>query len=189
MYGQLGILSYDEIEDRIQCHICGEWFVYLFPHLRWKHGLTLDEYREDFGLNRTQPLCTKSLSEKHRRTFIKTGLVGKHLVFNLSEYPRTTERRLQGRLNFSRARTGLRLRVTEKRRQSGRRNYQAALVPEPCVVCGTSVLVKKTRGKSALCDNCRPAYRKEYNRRWADANREHLKEYMRDYDRNRRKIR
>ena len=181
----LGQLVSDDGE-RVQCHICGRWFIYLTPHLRWKHNLTCDEYREDFGLNRTQPLCSESLSEKHRRHFIAAGLVGKHLCFNLSDFPHATERRLQGRLNFSRARKGVRIRGSERRKESQRRNYQMTRVPEPCVVCGTVVLVHKIRGKSALCDKCRPAWRKEYNHRWADANRRHLREYWQDYDRNRR---
>lgn len=170
--------------EKVQCHICGRWFILLAPHLRWKHNLTPDEYREDFGLNRTQPLCAQSLSEKHRRHFIEQGLVGKHLCFNLSDFPHATERRLQGRLNFSRARRGMSLRVTEKRKMAQKRNYQMTRVPQTCIVCGKTILVKKIRGKSALCDNCRPAYRKEYNRRWADANRQHLRDYWRDYDRN-----
>ena len=186
LYGKPGILNYDLVEDKVECHICGKWFIYLAPHLRWKHNLTVDEYREDFGLNRTQPLCTPSLSEKHRRHFVEQGLVGKHLVFNLGEFPHSTERRLQGRLNFSRARTGLPIRATEKSREAARRRYQLSLVPQPCVVCSTTVLVREKRGKSALCDNCRPAYRKEYNHQWADANRQHLREYWRDYDLNRR---
>jgi len=186
LYGKPGILNYDPVEDKVQCHICGKWFVLLDPHLRRKHELVSDEYREEFELNRTQPLCTPSLSEKHRRNFIAMGLVGKHLCFNLSDFPHATDMRLQGRLNFTRARTGLRLRVTEKRKQAQRRNYQMTRVPQPCIVCGTPVFVKKIRGKSAVCDNCRPAYRKKYNRQWADANRERLREYWRDYDRNRR---
>jgi len=186
-YGKPGILNYDQVEDKIECHICGRWFVLLDPHLRWKQNLTSDEYREDFELNRTQPLCTPSLSEKHRRHFIAQGLVGKHLCFNLYNFPHATDRRLEGRQNFAKARTGLRIRATEKSREAARRRYQLSLVPQPCIVCGTTVLVKEKRGKSSLCDNCRPAHRKEYNRRWADANRERLRDYWREYDKNRRR--
>lgn len=171
--------------ERVQCHICGKWFVYLAPHLRWKHNLTCDEYREDFGLNRTQPLCAESLSEKHRRHFIEQGLVGKRLCFNLSDFPHVGEIRLQGRINMGRVRTGKRLRVTVKRKEAQKRNYQMTRVPQPCVDCGTIILRKRIAGKSAVCDNCRPAHKKEYNRRWADANRQHLRDYWRDYDRKR----
>lgn len=187
VYGDLGTLAYDPVEDKIQCHICGRWFIYLAPHLRWKHHLTPDEYREDFGLNRTQPLCTLSLSEIHRRHFIEQGLVGTKLCFDLSVYrTHPLKRRLQGKINFSRARKGVHLRVTEKRKAAQRRNYQKLLVPESCVDCGTIVMVKPTRGKSAVCPKCRPEHKRKYMLRWADANRERLHEYWRDYDLNRR---
>ena len=187
LYGKPGVLAYDPVEDKVQCHMCGRWFVLLDPHLRWKHNLTSDEYREDFELNRTQPLCTPSLSEKHSRHFVAQGLVGKHLCFTLSsDFPHATGRRLQGRINFSRARTGLRLHMTEKRKQAQRLNYQMTLVSEPCVDCGTMVLVHRIKGRSAVCPTCRPGHKREYNRRYAEDNRERLREYMRDYDRNRR---
>lgn len=186
LYGELGTLGYDPVEDKIECKLCGQWYIYLAPHLRWKHNLTVDEYREDFGLNRTQPLCTPTLSEKHRRHFIAQGLVGKHLVFNLGEFPHSTERRLQGRLNFTRARTGLPIRATEKSIQAARRRYQKNCVPQPCTVCGITVLARKIDGHAVLCDDCRPRHKKEYNRRWADAHRQRLREYWRDYDQNRR---
>lgn len=186
MYGKLGILAYDEIEGKIQCHVCGRWFFYLFPHLRWKHELTLDEYREDYGLNRTQPLCSPILSEKHRKTFIDNGLVGKHLDFNLCRFCPTTERRLQGRLNFSKARTGVSLIVTPKRKSAQRRNYRNSLVPMPCVECGTMVLFRVKQGKNPVCSECRPLRKKKMYKLWADANRQHLREYWWNYDRNRR---
>jgi predicted nucleic acid-binding Zn-ribbon protein len=50
-FGQLGELAYDRDEDRVQCHLCGEWFSFLGgAHLRRTHGWTLAEYREAFHL-------------------------------------------------------------------------------------------------------------------------------------------
>jgi len=182
IYGELGILKYDPVEDRIQCHICGKWYIYLFPHLIWKHGLSDDDYREEFGLNRTQPLCTPSLSEKHRRHFIASGLVGKYPHPNLANFPKSHERRLQGRLAFSQARTGVPIRSSEKSREAARLRYHDSLVPQPCVVCGITVMRRKAHTKVAVCDVCRPGYKKQRNRKWADANRERLREYWRNYD-------
>lgn len=173
--------------ERVQCHICGRWFIYLAPHLRWKHNLTCDEYREDFGLNRTQPLCAESLSEKHRRHFVEQGLVGKHLVFNLGElFPhKGKEERLQAKLNMSRTRTGVPLQVTpqgkEARRQNVRNNLFALL---PCVECGVMVVAQRN-GNAAVCPKCRPEHKRKYTKQWADAHRQHLRDYWRDYDRKR----
>lgn len=64
MYGQLGVLSYDEVEDKVQCHICGEWFRGLNAHIRQTHHWTLDEYREEFGLNRGQSLICEGTRKR-----------------------------------------------------------------------------------------------------------------------------
>lgn len=187
IYGQLGVLAYDEIEDKVQCHICGKWFTSVAVHVIQKHRWTADEYREEFGLNRGQALCSSSLSEKHRRHFTEQGLVGKRLRFDLSSYPHPTDVRLQARLNSSRARTGYPIRVTPKRKAAQKRNYQNSLVPLPCVECGTEVLARNIPGRAAVCPGCRKEHKRKYNQLWANQNRQHLREYWRDYDRNRRK--
>jgi len=53
--------------EKIQCHVCGGWFKALAPsHLRL-HNMTADDYREEFDLNRTQPLCAEETSEWARQ--------------------------------------------------------------------------------------------------------------------------
>lgn len=185
-YARPGVLEYDQVEDKVMCHICGKWLVYLAPHLRWKHNLTPDEYREEFGLNIGQPLCTPMLSEKHRRNAIAHGLGNNHRCFNLSDYPHPTEKRLQCRLKMSETRTGVPLGGSEKRKQAQKRNYQKSLVPKLCVECGTLTLVREARTDSAVCEQCRPAHKKKTNLLWADAHRERLRTHWRDYDQNRR---
>ncbi len=64
MYGQLGILSYDEIEDKVQCHICGRWFRSVASHVNKSHGWSADDYREEFGLNKGQSLICEGTREK-----------------------------------------------------------------------------------------------------------------------------
>jgi hypothetical protein len=188
MYGQLGVLAYDNIDDKVQCHVCGKWFIYLAPHLRWKHNLTVDEYREDFGLNRRQPLCAEGLSEKHRRHFVEAGLVGKHLVFNLSELfsHKGQKERLQAKLNMSRTRTGRPIKLTPQGKEARRQNVRNNLfAPLPCVECGTIVVANKFGKGSVVCPECRREHKRKYMKQWADANRQHLREYWRDYDRKR----
>jgi len=182
IHGELGVLEYDLVEDKVRCHVCGRWRVYLAPHLRWYHDLTPDEYREEFGLNMGQPLCTPTLSEKHRRTAIAHDLGSKSRCFNLFDYPHPTEKRLQCRLKMTETRTGMPLGGSDRRKQAQKRNYQKSLVPKPCVECGTLTLVREARTDSPVCEKCRPAHKKKINRLWADANRERLREYWREYD-------
>jgi len=64
-FGQLGELAYDPDEDRVQCHLCGEWFRFLGnSHLRRTHGWTLFEYREAFHLPVNVATCSRELSRR-----------------------------------------------------------------------------------------------------------------------------
>ncbi len=63
IYGDVGIVAYDPVEDKVQCHICGKWFRGLNTHVFRTHGWTADEYREEFGLNRGQPLICQGTRE------------------------------------------------------------------------------------------------------------------------------
>ena len=65
-FGQLAELAYDPDEDRVQCHLCGEWFRFLgSSHLRRTHGWTLVEYREAFHLPVKVATCSRDLSMQH----------------------------------------------------------------------------------------------------------------------------
>jgi len=65
-FGQLAELAYDPDEDRVQCHLCGEWFRLLGgSHLRRTHGWTLAEYREAFHLPVKVATCSHDLSMQH----------------------------------------------------------------------------------------------------------------------------
>lgn len=64
-FGQPGVLASDG--DLVQCHLCGRWFHGLNQHVMKKHGMSCDDYRREFGLNRGQPLVSKSFSETQRR--------------------------------------------------------------------------------------------------------------------------
>ncbi len=78
IYGDVGIVAYDPIEDKLQCHLCGKWFRGLSTHVVVAHGWTADEYREEFGLNRTQTLICEGTREKLRTINRELGL-WKHL--------------------------------------------------------------------------------------------------------------
>ena len=66
-HGQVGVLARDPDEDRVQCHLCGEWFRSVGgSHLRTTHGWTLDAYRNAFHLPATLPCCSHGVSDRQR---------------------------------------------------------------------------------------------------------------------------
>jgi hypothetical protein len=66
-FGFLGTVLLDTDENKIQCHLCGEWFSSLIPHLKPAHNMEVEEYKEEFGLNVTTPLCSPEVSRKLRK--------------------------------------------------------------------------------------------------------------------------
>lgn len=58
-YGYQGVLLFDEENNKIQCHMCGEWVERLTKHIH-KHGINADSYRTFASLNRKTPLLTPS---------------------------------------------------------------------------------------------------------------------------------
>lgn len=78
VYGKVGIVTYDPIEDKLRCHLCGRWRRSLGVHVVVAHGWTADDYREEFGLNRDQSLVCEGIKEKLRRINRELGQY-KHL--------------------------------------------------------------------------------------------------------------
>lgn len=70
-FGFQGVLMHDDVEDKVQCHLCGKWFDNLGQHIRHSHNETPDEYRMRVGLSLRTGLCSKRLSEAHRRVAAK----------------------------------------------------------------------------------------------------------------------
>jgi hypothetical protein len=69
-FAPLGELPYDPDEDKLQCHLCGDWFRLVGAgHLRW-HGWTLDEYREAFHLLKKTSTAAAGVTDKLRRNAI-----------------------------------------------------------------------------------------------------------------------
>jgi hypothetical protein len=57
-FAPLGELAYDADEDRVQCHLCGDWLRIIGgAHLIKRHGWTLSQYRAAFALLRGEPTC------------------------------------------------------------------------------------------------------------------------------------
>jgi predicted transcriptional regulator len=93
-FGYQGIVLYDELEDKVQCSECGEWFEALQAHVRIKHKKTVGEYKADFGINRQTPICSKKVSETLSKVAKKSNLA--RFKFKKGHYikpPRTSIKR------------------------------------------------------------------------------------------------
>lgn len=62
MYGRRGELESDG--ERVQCHVCGTYWLSLASHAFFSHDLMADEYRAIFELNRTTGLVGPRLRER-----------------------------------------------------------------------------------------------------------------------------
>jgi predicted transcriptional regulator len=58
----------------IICMVCGKGMKTLGRHLRSAHDMTPKEYRNQFGIPRTQPLAAKDYSESRKQMAIDRGL-------------------------------------------------------------------------------------------------------------------
>lgn len=124
-YGEGGILAYDPVEDKVQCHICGKWFRGLNNHVLRAHGWTADDYREEFGLNRGQSLICQGTRTILSQLNKKLGN-WKHLA---SQTMTATE--LNRFLRSVRLKAGYRMRQQYNLRQSERlRQYNPMNEPE-----------------------------------------------------------
>lgn len=75
----LGMIIADHDGERIQCHVCGEFYTRLHRHVR-SHGYLPETYRNAFGLNVTTPLASPAeiarLAERAER--MDLGHLGDH---------------------------------------------------------------------------------------------------------------
>jgi rubrerythrin len=76
-FAPLGEIAYDPDEDRVQCHLCGQWYrVIAGSHLQRVHGWTLDEYRDAFRLPKGVPTVAAGVSAAlaaHTRRRVRAG--------------------------------------------------------------------------------------------------------------------
>lgn len=63
-YGFRGVLLFDSIKDSVQCHLCGNWYESLSPHLKREHNATAKRYKEMVGLQNSTALIGEKLRDK-----------------------------------------------------------------------------------------------------------------------------
>jgi hypothetical protein len=60
-YGYYGVLLVND-EDKIQCHICGDWVNSLAPHVRYKHEIPkVSYYKDKFGFKHSTALINERM--------------------------------------------------------------------------------------------------------------------------------
>lgn len=63
-YGYEGVLLFDGLSDKIQCHLCGDWYEAMGNHLHREHNMTASAYKEKVGLRQTTALVSETLRAK-----------------------------------------------------------------------------------------------------------------------------
>lgn len=150
-YDQYGVLASDG--ERVQCHICGRWYKGLGTHAWQAHGISADEYREEFGLKYTHGLVGENtkdrMSQKQKRRW---ELYGPLFEPDIGMTPEKLAK-VKGRPMREEARRINRV-VMAKRR--------ASLVTAPCVECGKPISLPEYRLKGRRKTCCSPECRRKY---------------------------
>lgn len=64
--GYVGVIMYDDKEDKMQCHECGKYYSALFAHISAAHKEPPDRYRIRHELPMGIGLCSKGISKQRR---------------------------------------------------------------------------------------------------------------------------
>lgn len=63
-FGFEGVLLFDAEDDTVQCHLCGNWYEFLGPHIFREHHIFASEYKQEVGLLQTTALIGEKMREK-----------------------------------------------------------------------------------------------------------------------------
>lgn len=142
-YGEKGVMK--EIGGKAVCHICGKRFHHLGAHVVATHELTADDYRNEFGLNRSTGLISEALADKRRRQTFQmraSGCWGAGFAKGVSWLGRKHgPRSLQAMLNPARQEN------LENLKKIGAVLASLRRVPLTCVVCRAVFYRTRTQGK------------------------------------------
>lgn len=73
-----GTITYD-IHGRVVCHICGRAFTRLGSHVKESHNMTIEEYKEEFGLCK-RAKTTESIYSKIMRNHAYANNMDEQLI-------------------------------------------------------------------------------------------------------------
>ncbi len=54
-------------KEEAQCHICGLFYTKLGNHIKFKHHMDINEYKDTYGIYRTHSLCGETYKSKMRK--------------------------------------------------------------------------------------------------------------------------
>lgn len=84
-YGYMGTLITDKEKTKLQCHLCGKFFVMLNRHIRL-HNLQAYEYKKIFHLSPTTALIGEAMRERMSEGYLKRQLNGDNARKGLEAY-------------------------------------------------------------------------------------------------------
>ena len=172
-YGKKGVISYADMDERLQCHICGEYYKHLGCHIVEGHKFELDWYREQFEIKQTFGLVNDEIKKILSDTIKKT--LANHVPDEVLEarktigerslqYNRRHSWRLQSIIpllnnppNWFKYATKEEIKNwAEKMLQGG-----SKIVDSKCAVCGIKIVASNWHKNHTYCNNCR---RLSYNK-------------------------
>ena len=86
-------------EGKVICHICGRAFNKLGYHISQCHDMSIDEYKEEFGLNRRAKITSEALSKVFKDLSSNNLRRNKGRTFQKGHKESAKARRLQARKN------------------------------------------------------------------------------------------
>ena len=141
-YGNYGVFL--EEGDRVQCHICGKWYILLATHLWKTHNYLADEYREQFGLGYTTGLLTGELSD------YKSDITTRLIKAGIMRDPRTLD--WKAARDAGSARTRGRKKRAEQIIKNLASHPRKLWLLSKCIICGTDFSCWKSElGKIKTC--------------------------------------
>ena len=90
-YGFEGVLLHNKERNKVQCHVCGEWFGRIdCSHIR-KHGYAnVRDYKDEYGFKRSAVLISESCRTKlikHGQQQVRAGILRPFHQGNRFKYP------------------------------------------------------------------------------------------------------
>ena len=70
-HGYQGVVMYDDIEDKLQCHICGKFYENLGQHIWMGHKIKSADYKIDFGASDAARMVNRN--RRHGHTYRRQG--------------------------------------------------------------------------------------------------------------------
>jgi hypothetical protein len=160
---RIGFQTLEEVEkylsgDKIQCLLCGKWFVALGQHIAKSHDISIPEYKVEFNIPHSRGLVGAELKRVMRERnkdapwlakMIEAGK-RKSAEKGRKQNPPTRFRERQQRENAAKARKA--------------RHDNKIRIMIPCRVCGKE-LMRTAQTKNPICKPCEN--RKQYEKQKA----------------------